>query len=368
MSIQERLQKIKSKWKNIVFHQKISILTLLLLMLVLPLAIGAVLTRQYIGSRANEPITPPTITTPSATSQPSHIYENDFIRIWESRVFPGIIDLFYKTQSGNWEQYNNIVPIAKVGGIWANAEIDKSTITTEVVEDNSSQKIIKYQFDKLSNGAHFYLLMTLNNAPEVVFQVVLNPDSNPIEAMSLGNYYGYSHLIQNIKVNSTTYNAADYKKPSPDGNYLMGRFINLELPSDGTITFWSENQIVQKQTVSIPLTDSDEVVAEIRYTPWLPSQPQVNKNWFETVHITRSPFTESKSIWKFSFDLPVVSTPKLTATPSPVPTPVEVINQAITPKLPTAKIVYPPYKRTLPKLSQPVCKFKLFKRCLIWAL
>ncbi|AKM83329.1 hypothetical protein A2422_00730 [Candidatus Woesebacteria bacterium RIFOXYC1_FULL_31_51] len=64
MRLQESLLLIKSKWLSITSRQKISVATLIFLMLALPLSVGAVLTKQYLGSRASTPVTPP-ITPPT---------------------------------------------------------------------------------------------------------------------------------------------------------------------------------------------------------------------------------------------------------------------------------------------------------------
>ncbi len=268
---------------------------------------------------------------------PAPYFENQYIRIWDSRVFPGIIDLFYKDSSGNWQQYNNIVPIARVGGVWGNAELDKAVITREVVTSTPQQQVVKYQFAPLSNRAHFYLLMTLNSEQkEVQFQVKLNPDSAPVEALALGNYYGYATLIRYLKINNTTYDALTYPKPDPDGIYTLGRFTRYEYPTNNRIEFWGENGLRQYQYVDVPLAPQDEMVSEVRFTPWLPEQPSPGKNWFETVHITRSPFTEDKSVWHFGYELPgITSTPTPFFTPPP-PTATPTFQPTPTPsKIPT---------------------------------
>ena len=256
-------------------------------------------------------------------------YENEFLKVVPSSSITGIIDLFYKTPNEDWKQYNNIVPIAKVGGVWGNAEIDKATISQNVVSQTDNETIVKYQFSPLPNGAHFYLLMTLTKGEQKVkFQAVLNDDSKPVEALALGNYYGLANTVRYIKINGTTYDALSFPKPNPDGNGQMGTFIRLETPSDNNVTFWGENYDKQYQHIDAPLSGQDEVVAEIRFTPWLQSQPAPGKNWFETVHITRSPFTPSKSVWYFGRDVDSpkpspspTSTPASTPTPTPTPTP-----------------------------------------------
>ncbi|OIP57638.1 MAG: hypothetical protein AUK12_03085 [Candidatus Levybacteria bacterium CG2_30_37_29] len=254
----------------------------------------------------------------SPTPTPPPYYENEYIRIIPSPSITGIIDLFYKTSSGSWQQYNNIVPIARVGGVWGNAEIDGATIIQSIVSQTSTQTVAKYQFSRFPNGAHFYLLMTINNGEQKVkFQVVLNDDSSPVEALALGNYYGLVDLVRYIKINNMTYDALTYPKPNPDGYLTLGRFIGLEHPLDNKVTFWGDSEVAQYQSVEAPLGDQDEIIAEIRFTPWLTTQPAPGKNWFETVHITRSPFTSGKSVWYFGRNFSSINP---TATPTPTPT------------------------------------------------
>jgi hypothetical protein len=254
-------------------------------------------------------------------------FQNEYIRIWDSRVFPGIIDLFYLDQGNNWQQYNNIVPIARVNGVWANAELDKAFIARQIISDTPTQKVVQYQFAPLSNNAHFYLIMTLDSGKhDVQFQVKLNNDSAPVEAFALGNYYGYAQLVRYLKINSTIYNAFTYPKPDPDGNYILGRFTRYEFPTNNRVDFWGSSGLKQYQFVDVPLSLQDEMVSEVRYTPWLPTQTPPGQNWFETVHITRSPFDDSRSIWHFGYDLPTMppaptTIPTLTPSPSPTPSP-----------------------------------------------
>ena len=272
--------------------------------------------------------------------------QNEYLQVWDSRVFPGIIDLFYKDNVGNWQQYNNVVPIARVNGVWANAELDRATITREFISNDINQQQVKYQFSPLSNGAHFYLIMTLiAGKPEVQFQVKLNTDSAPVDALALGNYYGYVQLVRYLKINTTTYDALTYPKPNPDGNYTLGRFTRHPYPTNMKVEFWGENGIRQYQYVDVPLSSQDEMVSEIRYTPWLPQQPAPGKNWFETVHITRSPFTDSKSVWHFGYVLPATTpTPTPFFSPPPptrTPTPT-IIKSSPTPTIPSPTITLNP--------------------------
>lgn len=264
--------------------------------------------------------------------------QNAYLRIWDSRVFPGIIDLFYMDQNGNWQQYNNIVPIARVNGVWANAELDRATITKEYVSYNLNQQQAKYQFSPLSNGSHFYLLMTLpDGGSEVQFQVKLNSDSAPVDAFALGNYYGYAQLVRYLKINNTTYDALTYPKPDPDGNYTLGRFTRYDYPTNNRVEFWGENGLKQYQYVDVPLSPQDEMVSEVRFTPWLPEQPAPGKNWFETIHITRSPFDDTKSVWHFGYVSPtstptsIPPTPTATLTPTPFHLPTSTPTQIPTP-------------------------------------
>lgn len=405
------LKELKEKVKNFFRKVRTSFISLpvsakrllglgmtLALVVALPLFVWGITTQKFdVRKRAasGEPTITPIPTTP--------YFENEYLRVWDSRVFPGIIDLFYKNSAGVWEQYNNIVPIARVGSVWANAELDKAVITREVIQNDLNKKVVKYQFTKLNNGAHFYLLMTLKNGKrEVQFKAILNSDSVPVSAFSLGNYYGYAQLVRYIKVNNTLYDSLSYPRPNPDGNYIQGTFIRLERPTNRIVSFWGEKGIIQKQTVDIPLSGQDEVVAEIRYTPWLPSQIPPGKNWFETVHITRSPFTDEKSVWRFSFDpLPTPSrtaiptptptvrptatptrtpppTPTRTPTPTARPTPKPSIKPSPTPSYrptPTVRptILRPTPTRTptprptpTPTAKPPVCRFYFFRRCWLW--
>lgn len=67
-------------------------------------------------------------------------------------------------------------------------------------------------------------------------------------------------------------------------------------------------------------------MTEVRYIPWLPDQIPPGKNWFETVHITREPFTPNKATWYFGWEEPAISptptpTPTSPPTRTPIPTP-----------------------------------------------
>ncbi len=344
----QTIQLFKASWKGFSKKQKCQLIAVFTLILGLPTFLGGIYTVKLLSSKAYTHTNIPT----SPTSLP--YFENEYIRVWDSRVFPGIIDLFYKNSSGTYDQYNNIVPIARVGDIWANAEIDKATITKEIVEIDANKKVVKYQFEKLSNGAHFFILMTLlNGKREVQFKVVLNPDSSHVTAFSLGNYYGYAQLVQHIKIDNVLYNSGNYPKPNPDGNYIQGTFIKLKSPINKTVAFWGENGIIQRQTVDTPLSQQDEVIAEIRYTPWLPSQPPPEKNWFEATHITRSPFTQEKSTWRFSYELGgpynnPTPTPTSTSTPKPTWSPWPSSRPTHTP---TSKPIWTPWGSPKPTWS-----------------
>lgn len=297
-------------------RQLLSLGIIFALTIALPLFVWAILTQRFDVRKRAAPESP----------LPANVYENEFMRIWDSRVFPGIIDLFYKNPSdGSWHQYNNIVPIAKVNNSWANAELDRSTIGTNLLSDTNGTKLVKYQFSKLSNGAHFYLVMELAPGQKTVkFTAYLNEDSAPLEAFSLGNYFGYAELVRYLTINNQTLDALSYARPA-GGNYQLGDFYSLPAPSDNAVKFWGEGGIIQKQFVDTPLTEQDVLMAEVRYTPWLPSQTPPGKNWFEAIHITREPFTPNKAVWYFGWEQPTVpQTPTPTPTsfpPSPSPTP-----------------------------------------------
>lgn len=70
MRLQESIQIFKSRWMIISTRQKIGVVTLIFLLLALPLSVGSVLIKQFVGSRASitsrSPITPP-ITPPFPT-------------------------------------------------------------------------------------------------------------------------------------------------------------------------------------------------------------------------------------------------------------------------------------------------------------
>jgi hypothetical protein len=290
-------------------RQLLSLGIIFALTIALPLFVWAILTQRFdVRKRA----------APAESTLPANVYENEFMRIWDTRVFPGIIDLFYRNPSdGSWHQYNNIVPIAKVNNSWANAELDRSTIETSLLSDTNGTKLVKYQFSKLSNGAHFYLVMELAPGQKTVkFTAYPNEDSAPLEAFSLGNYFGYAELVRYLTINNQTLDALSYARPA-GGNYQLGDFYNLPAPSDNTVKFWGEGGIIQKQSVDTPLTEQDVLMAEVRYTPWLPSQAPPGKNWFETVHITREPFTPSKAVWHFGWEESITPVPSPTLSPSP---------------------------------------------------
>ncbi len=252
-------------------------------------------------------VTPPPTTTPRPTFTPTPTptltlplyFENQYLRVWDTRVFNGIIDLFYKDEDGNWEQFNNLVPIAKVNGVWNNAELENSIITKEVLVDTPELQKVKYQFSPFSNGALFYLLMEMEaDKPFIKMTAIPNEVSATIQAFSIGNYYGYTHLVRYIKINDQIYDAFDYLQPS-GGNYELGDFYELPAPENKEILFWGEGEIEQKQFVEQPISDQDVVMVEVRYTPWLPEQPPPGRNWFETVHVTREPFTTDKAVFHF---------------------------------------------------------------------
>ena len=312
------------------------------LVIALPLFIWGILTQRFdIRKKATE-------------SLPLNVYENEFIRVWDSRVFPGIIDLFYK-QPSDWRQYNNVVPIAKVGGVWANAELDRATIETTLVSNVNNTKTVKYQFAKLSNGAHFYLMMELAPGQKSVkFTVYPNEDSAPIEAMALGNYYGLAQLVKYISINNQRFEAGSYPRPA-GGNYELGDFYTLPSPTDKTVKFWGEGYI-QKQFVDVPLTENDVLQTEVRYYSWLPEQPIPGYNWFETIAVTREPFTTEKAVWHFGWEeQPVMPSPIPTPSASPVTVP---IPSASTPTpTPTQTPIPSPSPTPLP--WQQTLKFKM---------
>lgn len=78
MRLQESFLLLKSRWISISSRQKIGVASLVFILLALPLSVGAVLTRQYLGSRASFPVTPPitgptSLPTTTATSSSSPI-------------------------------------------------------------------------------------------------------------------------------------------------------------------------------------------------------------------------------------------------------------------------------------------------------
>lgn len=230
----------------------------------------------------------------------SQSFQNEYLQIWDSRILDGIIDLFYKDSNGQWQQYNNIVPIAKVNNVWANAELDQAIIETTLLSNQNGIQEVKYQFSPLSNGSHFYLLMTLESGKrEVKFQAVLNSDSALVQALSLGNYYGLAHVVRFLEVNSQTYDAFIYPRPA-GGIGQLGDFYSLPAPTNKLIKFrGAGSPIIQTQSIDAPLSSNDVLMMEIRFTPYLASQIAPGVNWIETVHITREPFTTEKSIWRF---------------------------------------------------------------------
>lgn len=226
--------------------------------------------------------------------------QNEYLRIWPERVFPGIIDLFFNN-NGTWTQYNNIVPIAKVNNEWANAELDTSHITTNLI-NSSNPIIIQYSYEPLSNGAHFYLTLTLNqNEKHVTITVTPYSNSLPIEAFSLGNYYGLQDQVRYVNHDLIIEDALTY--PTPSGShYQLGNFYFFPLPHQNIFRFRGESGIVQKQLFTAPFSELDTLVIETRYTPWLPEQTPPYHNWFETIHLTREPFTTENNTWIFGYE------------------------------------------------------------------
>lgn len=225
------------------------------------------------------------ISSDQEKENPDIVIASDKVMLSESQ-FPGIIDLLSKDESGSWEQWNNIVPIAQVGGKWSNAEIDKAEITKKILVREKSLLKVKYDYSSLSNGAHFSLIADLLNGKyEVEFSVEVAPDSAPISHFAIGNYYGLKDEVRYVEVNGQIYDALMYEPPK-DGNHMLGKFMRLPIPADGQVRFWGNGSVQYQKFEN--LTENDELMIELRRNPWLFSQKKPGHNWFETVHLTRN--------------------------------------------------------------------------------
>lgn len=282
------------------------------------------------------------------------ILENNYIRIHPSPCMPGILDLSYKTSAGQWKLFNNVVPIAKVGGSWNNAELEQSAITATAVPTGiTGRNQMIYNFTAFGNGADIQLIVTLEDRKKIsgrtrtladrelkieVIQEGVTPN-----AFSLGNYYGLSDFVGTVKpeggvlipagaaTGGTVLYARDFGgNPvlDPSGNPLFGqpgKFMFFDTYNNNNFTgkkvrFWGDaSPIRHYQRYLIAPALRDEFVLEVRQIPWLQSQlplhPDNGRNvpyplwasWFETVHLTRnaplvSPTEPNRMVWIFGWE------------------------------------------------------------------
>src|SRR6266516_2834692 len=130
------------------------------LLFALPLLFGSVQATLAQAAPSAQP-------APEFMSDPAQMhYQTRDMMIWASRVYPGIIDVFYrKPDTGEWIQFNNVVPVSQVQGAgpneWGNAEINQSQIQTRLLLDENGVKQIQLQFDPFPDGVHFSVIATL---------------------------------------------------------------------------------------------------------------------------------------------------------------------------------------------------------------
>ena len=186
------------------------------------------------------------------------------IRVIPSPFVPGILDLQRCTPEG-WQTYNNIAVLVEANDNWNSAELDGGTIT------EISPGVFDYA--TLPNGAKIQVAISAVGPRSVrATATVLAGD---VTRLALSNDYGLADAVQSVQ----GVTAASLPAPR-DGFGIPGAFYSLEV---GRITMIGASLVQWQQA-----DGAIEGFAEVRRTPWLPSQSVIGRNWIERVHLTRT--------------------------------------------------------------------------------
>lgn len=187
------------------------------------------------------------------------------IRVVPSESVPGILDLQRPT-AGGWVTYNNIALLVEANGEWNSAELNGGNIT-EVAPG-------VFLYDTLDNGAHVRVDIRPSGLREVA--AVATVLSGNVTKLALSNDYGIATEVRGVASGGEVFEASAYPEPA-DGHFVSGAFYPVPV---GPLTLVGD--VVQYQRAEGAI----EAYIEVRRTPWLPSQPEVGRNWIERAHLT----------------------------------------------------------------------------------
>lgn len=243
-------------------------------------------------------------------------FQTGTIKIWASRVYPGILALFFRDLlTGQWVQFNNVVAVSQAAGApsdqWGNAEINQSGIRPRLLSNGPGGMEIDLQYDPFPDGVHFKAIARLAlGSVEASLRVVLNDDSAPISKFTFGEFFGRAQGCRFIEVNGRTYDSTT-AFPSPLGGYFQaGTWSSLPLPSDHVVRFWGSNRLVQYQRIIGEWQPGDELDIEVRKTVWRPEQDTPRDPyrspgfvWLETVQVLRTSDIQ-RTEWRMGLEPP----------------------------------------------------------------
>jgi hypothetical protein len=251
------------------------------------------------------------------------IYENIYLRVAPSNV-DGVIDLYYKDKNGNWKKFNSITPLLKVGDSFESAQESKISFTAEQLTDGLSSRPdltrVKIQFEQFQNGGHIYLLMDLEQGkPYAKFSAFKNVGSTDIKEISLAMTNGLEELVQNIKVNATTYQADKCNTYSPGCNDIRTitdkQEFTLVKPDNRIITLTGETGVKQLMFFDQDFQSNDKLVTQVNVkgasatnSIASPSAKRKEDPWFGTTYLVRSPFNGDTNSWYFGYDAESIKT------------------------------------------------------------
>ncbi len=228
--------------------------------------------------------------------------ENGKIQVWPAQHLDGTIELNRLNESGEWETYNNIVPVAKT-------PLNKQAISTEeenikperiVVDGPDGTKIARYQYPRMSNGARFYIDVALSpKSGKASVTLGINDDSEKIESFTPGNFLGMADMVQQIDTGISRFDAKALPTPN-DGAKKFGSFsLPIGLSQDKEVVF-SGDKLIQKQKL---IGASGFLAYEVRRHAWMPGQkPARNENWFEAVQIIATNPPKEGATWTFEVE------------------------------------------------------------------
>ncbi|MBI2942486.1 MAG: hypothetical protein HYY04_18815 [Chloroflexi bacterium] len=237
------------------------------------------------------------IRPPTPVDRPGFLVHNGLIGLKHNDEVKGMLILYrYNSTVDDWQPFNSIVPLAKVGWFSNNAEFQRPEVTATVLQDEVGYKRVRYHFSPFANGAHFSLDAELHaDLPEVRISVVPEPDSGRIAEFSLQTTIGFVDTVTEIETASATFRAAAYTVR--DGFMVGGLWLTLR-PS-GKQALLRGRELTQYIAVERTLSGDDRLEVEVRRTPWLRGLPDPGENWFELVRLIRRPFTADKRVWRF---------------------------------------------------------------------